>query len=85
MKVYKAIGAETEEDFAEACTMVRSPPVGIAASMLPRNWWLCKEKLVAFWTNGYQHFENQTASRLEGAHACLKRWLGSFCRLSQSE
>jgi MULE transposase domain len=73
---YRAIGAETEEAFTETCTMLGQNS-RICAAYLEKNWWLYKEKLVAFWTNKHPHFGNQAASRLEGAHACLKRWLGS--------
>jgi hypothetical protein len=44
-----------------------------------QNEWLKpgqKERLVAAWTNQYLHFGVRTTSRVEGAHAYIKRYLG---------
>lgn len=72
----KILKSPTEEDFEAARKEIRqlSPQM---ATYLDKNWWPYKEKIVACWTNKYTTFGLLSTSRVEGAHASMKRWLQS--------
>ena len=46
-----------------------------AISYCTKTWLLWKEKLVTCWVDDVPHFGNTTTSRLEGLHACMKKYI----------
>ena len=61
LRLMALLDAESGEDWAAAVRYVRS------------EWLSHKEKIVAAWTSLLLHFETTATSRVEGAHAALKR------------
>ena len=65
LRLMALLDAESGEDWAAAVRYVRS------------EWLSHKEKIVAAWTSLLLHFETTATSRVEGAHAALKRMLSN--------
>ncbi|XP_074293835.1 uncharacterized protein LOC141621006 [Silene latifolia] len=68
--------AETEEKFNVAWGKLAREWAGVAA-YIERQWFPHLEKWVKYRTNKISHFGNTSTSRVESAHANLKRWLNS--------
>ncbi|XP_074302541.1 uncharacterized protein LOC141634137 [Silene latifolia] len=70
------VEAETEEKFNVAWGKLAREWAGVAA-YIERQWFPHLEKWVKYRTNKISHFGNTSTSRVESAHANLKRWLNS--------
>ena len=72
--------AECEKDFFDRWEAFKQNcPLKFAKCLnyLATTWLIHKEKFVLAWTNEVKHRGNRTTNRAEGAHAKLKRWIGS--------
>ncbi|XP_074310066.1 protein FAR1-RELATED SEQUENCE 5-like [Silene latifolia] len=70
------VEAETEDKFNVAWGNLARQWAGVAA-YIERQWFPHLEKWAKYRTNKITHFENTSTSRVESAHANLKRWLNS--------
>ncbi|XP_074306166.1 uncharacterized protein LOC141641403 [Silene latifolia] len=70
------VEAETEDKFNVAWGNLAREWAGVAA-YIERQWFPHLEKWAKYRTNKITHFENTSTSRVESAHANLKRWLNS--------
>ncbi|XP_074289248.1 protein FAR1-RELATED SEQUENCE 5-like [Silene latifolia] len=70
------VEAETEEKFNVAWGKLAREWAGVAA-YIERQWFPHLEKWAKYRTNKITHFGNTSTSRVESAHANLKRWLNS--------
>ncbi|XP_074266744.1 uncharacterized protein LOC141590026 [Silene latifolia] len=67
---------ETEDKFNVALGNLARQWAGVAA-YIERQWFPHLKKWTKYRTNKITHFENTSTSRVESAHANLKRWLNS--------
>ncbi|XP_074314574.1 uncharacterized protein LOC141649794 [Silene latifolia] len=70
------VEAETEDKFNVAWGNLAREWAGVAA-YIERQWFPHLEKWAKYRTNKITHFGNTSTSRVESAHANLKRWLNS--------
>ncbi|XP_074314702.1 protein FAR1-RELATED SEQUENCE 5-like [Silene latifolia] len=70
------VEAETEDNFNVAWGILAREWAGVAA-YIERQWFPHLEKWAKYRTNKITHFGNTSTSRVESAHANLKRWLNS--------
>ncbi|XP_074303620.1 protein FAR1-RELATED SEQUENCE 5-like [Silene latifolia] len=70
------VEAETEDKFNVAWGKLAREWAGVAA-YIERQWFPHLEKWAKYRTNNITHFGNTSTSRVESAHANLKRWLNS--------
>ncbi|XP_074297116.1 uncharacterized protein LOC141627794 [Silene latifolia] len=70
------VEVETEDKFNVAWGNLARKWAGVAA-YIERQWFPHLEKWAKYRTNKITHFENTSTSRVESAHANLKRWLNS--------
>lgn len=76
MSYYEAVDSETEQEFEEHCSTLRSKSEELAND-LDRHWRKYKTHIVRCWTKHYPHFGYQATSAVKGTHAKCKRWIQS--------
>ncbi len=73
------IGATTEDAFAAAWIVLQGaypePKFAVAIAYLENEWLRHKEKFVHAWIDHHLHFGHRATSKVEGAHALIKREL----------
>ena len=78
-KYYACVEATTEDAFEQARQNLHETHPDIAVYM-EREWFPYCQFWVKTWTNNLLHFDQTATSRVEAAHAALKKWLNSSRR-----
>lgn len=65
----------TESTYYEQIDSMNNNLPSSTMNYLASTWLLHKEKFVSAWLDGVRHYGHISSSRVEGAHAVLKRWI----------